>query len=178
MRGAHLVHVLHEEIFGEMIGHCCAAQMFLDSGDGVVFKGNIGPWYAPKTGEFHLNATAARTLLEQALVEQGESRTALANRALSVARAALEVDPEHAQAWWLVNRSATELGDEATAANAREKHARYKPDENARDRAVRLAREKYPWANAAAEATVLYPMQRDGRLTGDLRPGTRVEVQK
>lgn len=46
---------------------CCAAQMFLDSGDGVVFKGNIGPWYAPKTGEFHLNATAARTLLEQAL---------------------------------------------------------------------------------------------------------------
>ncbi len=119
----------------------------------------------------------SETLLEQALVEQGESRTALVNRALSVARAALEVDPEHAQAWWLVNRSATELGDESTAANAREKHARYKPDENARDRAVRLAREKYPWANAAAEATVLYPMHREGRLTGDLRPGTRVEVQ-
>jgi cytochrome c-type biogenesis protein CcmH/NrfG len=95
-----------------------------------------------------------------------------------VARAALEVDPEHAQSWWLVNRAATELGDEATAANAREKHARYKPDENARDRAVRLAREKYPWANAAAEATVLYPMQREGRLTGDLLPGTRVEVPK
>jgi hypothetical protein len=46
---------------------CCADQMFLDSGDGVVFKGNIGPRYAPKTGEFHLSATAARTLLEQAL---------------------------------------------------------------------------------------------------------------
>lgn len=46
---------------------CCAAQMFLDSGDGVVFKGNIGPWYALKTGEFHLSATAARTLPEQAL---------------------------------------------------------------------------------------------------------------
>ena len=120
----------------------------------------------------------SETLLEQALVEQGDARTALASRALSVARAALEVDPEHAQAWWLVNRSATELGDEATAANAREKHARYKPDENARDRAVRLAREKYPWANAAAEATVLYPMHREGRLTGDLLPGTRVEIPK
>ncbi|MFN9076606.1 MAG: hypothetical protein ACK5WX_04170 [bacterium] len=120
----------------------------------------------------------SETLLEQALVEQGESRTALVNRALSVARAALEVDPEHAQAWWLVNRAATELGDEATAANAREKHARYKPDENARDRAVRLAREKYPWANAAAEATVLYPMHREGRMVGDLLPGTRVEVGK
>ena len=46
---------------------CCAAQMFLDSGDGVVFKVNIGPWYAPKTVEFHLSATAARILLEQAL---------------------------------------------------------------------------------------------------------------
>jgi hypothetical protein len=24
---------------------CCAAQMFLDSGDGVVFKGSVGKWY-------------------------------------------------------------------------------------------------------------------------------------
>lgn len=46
---------------------CCAAQMFLDSGDGVVFKGNVGPWYAPKTGDFHLDGNAARILLEQAL---------------------------------------------------------------------------------------------------------------
>jgi hypothetical protein len=120
----------------------------------------------------------SETLLEQALVTQGAERRELVTRALAVARAALEVDPEHPQAWWLLNRSATELGDEPTAVNAREKHARYKPDENARDRAVRLAREKYPWANAAAEATVLYPMQREGRLTGDLLPGTRVDVPR
>ena len=50
------------------------------------------------------------------------------------------------------------------------------PDENARDRAVRLAREKYPWATAAAEATVIYSLGRVGRLEGDLLPGTRVEV--
>lgn len=31
---------------------CCAAQMFLDSGDGMVFRGNIGPWWNPTTGEF------------------------------------------------------------------------------------------------------------------------------
>jgi len=123
-------------------------------------------------------AELAETLLEQALTEQESGRRALAERALAVARAALEVDPEHAQAWWLVNRAATELGEASVAAEARAKHARYKPDENARDRAVRLAREKYPWANAAAEATVLYQMQREGRLTGDLLPGTRVEVPK
>ncbi len=34
---------------------CCAAQMFLDSGDGMVFRGNIGPWWNPTTGEFHLS---------------------------------------------------------------------------------------------------------------------------
>ena len=42
----------------------------------------------------------------------------------------------------------------------RELHAEYKPDDNASDRAVRLAREKYPWANKAAEALVIYDLDR------------------
>lgn len=46
---------------------CCAAQMFLDSGDGVVFRGAVGPWYSPKTGEFHLSRRAARDLIAVAL---------------------------------------------------------------------------------------------------------------
>jgi tetratricopeptide (TPR) repeat protein len=41
-------------------------------------------------------------------------------------------------------------------------HERYKPDDNAQDRAVRLAREQYPAANHAAEAVVKYPLQREG----------------
>ena len=41
-------------------------------------------------------------------------------------------------------------------------HQRYKPDDNAQGRAVRLAREKYPAANHAAEAVVKYPLQRPG----------------
>jgi len=43
---------------------CCAAQMFLDSGDGVVFKGAVGPWYKPKRGDFHLSRNAARELIQ------------------------------------------------------------------------------------------------------------------
>lgn len=41
---------------------CCAAQMFLAEGDGVVFRGANGPW---KTGDYdyHLSATAAEELL-------------------------------------------------------------------------------------------------------------------
>jgi hypothetical protein len=46
---------------------CCAAQMFLDSGDGVVFKGNVGPWYNPEIGDYHLDRKAAAKLVGLAL---------------------------------------------------------------------------------------------------------------
>ena len=46
---------------------CCAAQMFLDSGDGVVFRGNLGPWYNHKTKEFHIGRLDARDLLSRSL---------------------------------------------------------------------------------------------------------------
>ncbi len=42
---------------------CCAAQMFLNSGDGLVFRGALGPWYSDKTGEFHLSSRAADALM-------------------------------------------------------------------------------------------------------------------
>lgn len=42
---------------------CCAAQMFLDTGDGVVFRGEFGPWYSPERNECHLDRKAARELL-------------------------------------------------------------------------------------------------------------------
>lgn len=46
---------------------CCAAQMFLDSGDGYVFKGAVGPWYNPKFGEYHLKKHQAKELIELAV---------------------------------------------------------------------------------------------------------------
>lgn len=46
---------------------CCAAQMFLDSGDGVVFLGEYGPWYSPRDKQFHLSKSAARNLLQGVL---------------------------------------------------------------------------------------------------------------
>lgn len=42
---------------------CCAAQMFLDSGDGVVFVGDFGPWYSAERHEFHLPPEKAKALL-------------------------------------------------------------------------------------------------------------------
>lgn len=46
---------------------CCAAQMFLDNGDGTVFRGEVGPWYNPKKGDYHLKPKEAKALLSQAL---------------------------------------------------------------------------------------------------------------
>lgn len=41
---------------------CCGAQMFLDSGDGVVFRGAMGPWWSPDRKEYHLSRQAAEQL--------------------------------------------------------------------------------------------------------------------
>ena len=46
---------------------CCAAQLFLDSGDGLVFVGDFGPWYSEEKKEFHLTRKAAKHLLTGAL---------------------------------------------------------------------------------------------------------------
>jgi hypothetical protein len=42
---------------------CCAAQMFLNSGNGVVFRGALGPWFSAKNREFHLRHDAAKDLI-------------------------------------------------------------------------------------------------------------------
>jgi hypothetical protein len=46
---------------------CCAAQMFLNSGNGVVFRGALGPWYSEEKCEFHLRREAARDLVTEVL---------------------------------------------------------------------------------------------------------------
>jgi hypothetical protein len=41
----------------------CAAQMFLASGEGVVFRGALGPWYRADSKQYHLDENAARNLV-------------------------------------------------------------------------------------------------------------------
>jgi hypothetical protein len=51
---------------------CCAGLMFLDSGDGVVFLGDYGPWYSPKNNQYHLSQEAAKNLLAGTLKTYAE----------------------------------------------------------------------------------------------------------
>lgn len=48
---------------------CCAAQMFLSDGEGVVFRGALGPWFQTDTKQFHLDHDAARNLIEMVVGE-------------------------------------------------------------------------------------------------------------
>lgn len=41
---------------------CCGAQMFLTTGEGMVFKGTPGPWFSPSSREFHLSKEQAAEL--------------------------------------------------------------------------------------------------------------------
>jgi hypothetical protein len=43
---------------------CCGAQMFLSSGEGVVFKGAVGPWYSEADNSFHLRREKAAALMK------------------------------------------------------------------------------------------------------------------
>jgi hypothetical protein len=56
--------VFKQDLTGGGVGNaCCGAQMFLDSGDGVVFRGAVGPWYSVDRGEFHLTREKAKEML-------------------------------------------------------------------------------------------------------------------
>ena len=42
---------------------CCGAQLFLQSGEGLVFRGAVGEWYSEKERQFHLSREKAAELM-------------------------------------------------------------------------------------------------------------------
>lgn len=42
---------------------CCGAQLFLRSGEGLVFRGAVGEWYSDKLKQFHLSQEKAAELM-------------------------------------------------------------------------------------------------------------------
>jgi hypothetical protein len=76
----------------------------------------------------------------------------------------LELDFENLTAHYNLALIHTQLGDEERAAGHRRYHERYRPDDNARDRAVAIARRRDAAADHAAQSIVIYPLQRPGAL--------------
>ena len=74
----------------------------------------------------------------------------------------LALDSENVTAHYNLALIHAQLGDETKAAEHRRLHERYRRDDNARDRAIAIARRRDPAADHAAQAIVIYPLQRVG----------------
>ncbi|MEX1024562.1 MAG: multiheme c-type cytochrome [Planctomycetota bacterium] len=114
--------------------------------------------------DYTLLVELANTLYERAKQERGDdalaTRRAFLERAIGHLEQALVYDPELASAHYNLKLIHADLGNEALEAEHAALHDKYRPDDNARDRAISLARSKYPAANHAAEAIVIYDLDR------------------
>ncbi len=94
--------------------------------------------------------------------DQQEVREAFLREAIEVFQRTLAIDPENATAHSNLAQLYGELGKTELEEEHAALHERYKDDDNIRGTAHRLARERYPHADHAAEALVIYPLHRDG----------------
>ena len=101
-------------------------------------------------------------LYQRGLGQRGDVRRQSMDEARQWYDKVLTYDPENVAAHWGLKQAYKDLGDLAQEQHHAKLHATYKPDDNARDEAVAKARIKYPAANHAAEAIVLYDLQRPG----------------
>ncbi|MEY4690058.1 MAG: hypothetical protein RIT19_383, partial [Verrucomicrobiota bacterium] len=77
----------------------------------------------------------------------------------------LTIDPENLTAHYNLGLIHAALGDSAASERHRKLHERYRPDDNARDRAVAIARRNNPAADHAAQAIVIYDLQHPDSLS-------------
>ncbi len=113
--------------------------------------------------DYRLLNQLGRSVFQTALQQRGASRSdprqVLLRESVEWFRKALEYDPENVEAHWGLRQAYRGLGEAERALEHDRLHARYKPDDNARDRATALARRRDPAANRAAERVVIYDLQ-------------------
>ncbi len=107
-----------------------------------------------------------QTLFERAKMERGEAnkaaREGFLRQAIERFQKTLSIDAENVPAHYNLALIHEQLGDSKLAAEHRALHERYRVDDNARDRAVTVARRADPAADHAAQAIVIYSLQRAG----------------
>jgi tetratricopeptide (TPR) repeat protein len=105
-----------------------------------------------------------QTYFERAKQErlQPARQRAFLDLAAAEFRKTLALDSENLTAHYNLALIHAQLGEGAQASEHRQRHERYRPDDNARDRAVATARRRDPAADHATQAIVIYPLQRPG----------------
>jgi tetratricopeptide (TPR) repeat protein len=84
----------------------------------------------------------------------------LLGQAVEMFNKTLALDSENVTAHYTLSLIYTQLGDDNRAAFHRREHEKYRPDDNARDRAISMARRADPAADHAAQATVIYQLKK------------------
>ena len=105
-----------------------------------------------------------QTVFDRALQIRDESRlderTARLKEAVEIFERTLAIDSENVDAHYNLSQLYAQLDDQAKAAEHQAQHEKYKIDDTARGEAVSKARQKYPAADFASEALVIYDLQR------------------
>ena len=122
-----------------------------------------------------------QTLFERAKMERGEAnkaaREGFLRQAIERFQKTLSIDSENVPAHYNLALIYEQLGDSKLAAEHRALHERYRVDDNARDRAVTIARRANPAADHAAQAIVIYSLQRAGAPgLADTKPAANGEL--
>ena len=112
--------------------------------------------------DYEVLNTLGRTLFDRGeqlrLDSQTKEREGLLREAAKQFQRSLALDSENTTAHYNLGLIHGALGEKELEKKHKMLHLRYKPDDNAQGLAVRLAREKYPAANSAAESLVIYPL--------------------
>jgi tetratricopeptide (TPR) repeat protein len=105
-----------------------------------------------------------QTLFERAKMERANParRDEFLRAAAKRFQDTLAIDIENMTAHYNLGLIYAALGDKAKADEHRRLHEKYRPDDNARDFAVTAARRRDPAADHAAQAIVIYDLQRPG----------------
>ncbi len=116
--------------------------------------------------DYTLLAQLAEAQIERSRLERGdaraEARHGWLDKAIERLNQALAIDPEFARGHYLLSQALALRGDSEGSAKHQALHAKYRVDDNARDRAIAAARAANPAADHAADAVVIYDLQRDG----------------
>ena len=113
--------------------------------------------------DYRLRNQLALTLFERAkLADSPTAQEEWLAASMEHFMAALALDPENLTAHYGLAQVYARLGDTDNAGRHRQLHETYRPDDNAKDRAVQFARRRDPAANHASEAVVIYDLQRSG----------------
>lgn len=103
-----------------------------------------------------------QTLFERSKMERRnpETQTQFLNEAVAAFEETLKLDSENLTAHYNLSLIYAQTGNAEQAEHHRTLHEKYRPDDNARDRAISIARRNNPAADHAAQAIVIYPLQR------------------